>query len=163
MSYNITPQKYYSVTSTNAALQEISTTYTEISGTKCAVSHISTSPDIYYHASFFVGPESTASGGYSPAFLHIKLQKSNDDFSSNIVDVEGCQFNFSGDTSEGQDIYRTVIRPLFIVPDFGSTHLRLVARSHSTGTKAKLHYGTNFPPNDSVNYFHHVSLICAEL
>lgn len=161
MSYLVTSQKFFSAETTNASSQEISTTYTEITGSKCAVSASSTSPDLYYSCNFLIGPWTTAS---TPSFLHIKLQESNDNFVSDVSDVSGCQLNASGDTTEALDIYRLAIRPVFIVSGFTKTHLRLVARSYSTSTKARLHLTTSYPPDPpGSSYNFYCSRICVEL
>lgn len=124
-----------------AARQTISTTYTELTGSKVNINSMAKSQsDLVYQYSFYLATiyNIPSGGSYEKPFLHIKLQKSNDNFVSNIVDVTDCQFNASGDTTENNDYYYMTYQPLFIV-NTGPTYLRLVARSYSTSNRADLH------------------------
>ena len=76
---------FKSSSETSSPSQLMSTTYTEIEGSKTSIEKINISSDLYYFFSFSTMPKDL-----EKTFLHVKLQKSNDDFSSNIVDVTNC-------------------------------------------------------------------------
>ena len=84
--------------------------------------------------------------------MHIKLQKSNDNFSSNIEDVPDCNINFSSDTIQTSDHYYKVCNVMFIVENLNSAyaHLRLVTRAYSSSWNSNLHT-TNYFDGGSVN------------
>ena len=133
MTYRINKYANFNAVS-NPSLQTISTSYTEVTGSKTNVSTIGTTGNIIYRFSFLVQQT-----GSDQAFLHVKLQKSNDNFNSNIVDVPGCSLNFSGDTQQSNDTFYKICDPFFIVQNFDSQSLRLVARSYSSDHDADLH------------------------
>ena len=159
---------FHRSTVTAPAMQTISTTYTEITGTKCAVHLKQNNSILYYTTSFYFATiydwTSGGSGAYDKPFLHLKLQKSNDNFSSNIVDIDGTEHNVSGDTIENRDYYYRTCTPMFLVEDFyGSTHIRLVARAYSTANEAELHRAGQFDGNNSDEVYYNTSLLVAEI
>ena len=143
----------------NPSAQSISTSYVEITGSKLEVKSILENPTILYKASFHMRDVNET--GDNP-FVHLKLQKSNDNFSSNIVDIPGCQINISGDSTETTDIYHRAVHPMFIVENFDSNYLRLVIRSYSADTAVSLHVSTYYDAS-SQNVYYNPSLIVMEL
>tara|TARA_B100000886_G_C20218950_1_gene405632 strand:+ start:100 stop:591 length:492 start_codon:yes stop_codon:yes gene_type:complete len=163
MSYNI--KKFKLLQNTNApARQTISTSYTEINGSSCEVSY-KIKPDFVYKFNFYLSTIYTfgTNAAYDKALLHIKLQKSNDNFSSNIVDVTGCNFNASGDTQENRDYYYNTYTPTFILNNLDSSYLRLVARSYSTSNKAYLHRAAQFDGSSSNEVYFNTTLLVMEI
>jgi len=160
MTYKL--NKFFLAQNTNnPSAQSISTSYVEITGSKCEVKSILENPIILYKASFHMYDTSPTSGNNNP-FLHIKLQKSNDNFSSNIVDIPGCQVNVSSDSTESQEWYHRAVHPMFIVENFDSKYLRLVIRSYSADTSVSLHVSTYYDAAYQ-NVYYNPSLIVMEL
>jgi hypothetical protein len=145
------------------ARQTISTTYTEITGSRCKIFPVGNS-DILYKFIFYLSTiyDFNGGGAYDKPFLHVKLQKSNDNFSSNIVDVEGCNFNASGDTQENNDYHYSTYSPTFILENLDSNHLRLVARSYSTSNKAHLHRSYIYDGSNSNEVYFNTTLLVIE-
>ena len=167
MSY-INQSFFHRSSQTSPAKQTISTAYTEITGTKCEVYLRRPSSIVYYTASFYFATiydwASGGSGDYDKPFLHLKLQKSNDNFSSNIVDISGTEHNVSGDTIENRDYYYRACSPMFLVSGFhGSSHIRLVARAYSTSNEVDLHRTGQFDGNNSNEIYFNTSLLVAEI
>ena len=162
MTYDINKFKLLQTTSA-PALQTISTTYTEIEGSKCEVSY-KTNPSFIYKFNFYLSTiyEFGTNGVYDKALLHIKLQKSNDNFSSNIVDVEGCNFNASGDTQENRDYYYNTYTPTFILSNLDSNYLRLIARAYSTSNEARLHRAYQFDGSSLNEVYFNTTLLVIE-
>ena len=163
MSYNI--NKFFLVQETDQpSVQTISTTYTEITGSKCQVNTVS-SGNIFYKFNFYLSTIYTfgTNGDYDKPLLHIKLQKSNDNFSSNIVDLQGCQFNASGDTLENRDYFYSTFTPTFIIENLTNEHLRLVARSYSTSNRARLHRGYQFDGSNPSEFYFNTTLQVIEI
>lgn len=159
MTYKL--NKFFTAQNTNdPSTQNISTTYVEITGSKCEIKNTKENPTILYKSSFYFFDNTTDS---SNPFIHLKLQKSNDNFSSNIVDVTGCQINISGDSTESTDNYFKSVNPFFIVENFDSKYLRLVVRSYSTDTKVILHVSANYDGTTGANVYYNPSLIVMEL
>ena len=144
----------------NPAAQTISTTYTEITGSKCEIKSINPSPTLMYKFSFYQMYDYPT---LNVQFLHIKLQKSNDNFSSNIIDVPNCNFNISGDTQESNDFSYKTVNCFFIVENFDSKYLRLVARSYSTSYESYLHKSPEYDGVTNSNAHYNPSLIVVEL
>ena len=162
MSYKIN-KFYLSDTTNDPSIQYISTTYTELTGSKCEVKSINLNPKLVYKYMFYTMVDfSDYPNSYKP-HLNIKLQKSNDNFNLNIVDVTGQNFSISGDTYNTSDAYYKCSTCFFIIDDFDSSHLRVVARSYSTTTKAQLHASPHYDgvTNSSAKY--NPSLIVAEV
>ena len=151
----------------NPAAQTISTTYTELTGSKCEVKTIKSNSTLMYKYSFYAQGNEPLTSEEQTFWLHIKLQKSNDNFSSNIVDIPNCCINFSGDTKEiesNADYYYKTFTSFFIVENFDSKYLRLVARSYDTDHKAKLHRNYYYDSTNNVSgIYYNPSLIVAEL
>ena len=162
MTYNL--KKFFlTQTENNPSIQNISTSYVEITGSKCEVKNTFSNNKIVYKYSFYLS--SKIVGGESndlPVFVHIKLQKSNDNFSSNIVDIPGCQVNVSSDDTEDEYYYISV-SPIFIVENFDSNYLRLVIRSYSTSNEAQLHRVPYYDDAVGNNIYYNPSLIVMEI
>lgn len=165
MSYNNHLFLHRSSTSAPAR-QTISTTYTELTGSRCAVNLRGSSSTIYYKYCYYWASyvELSDTSTFEKSLLHVKLQKSNDNFSSNIVDIDGTRHNVSGDTIENNDYYFKPCTAMFIVEDFSpSTHLRLVARSYSTSQRAYLHRSFSWDGSNTDEKYFNTSLIVAEV
>ncbi len=141
--------------------QVASTSYMEITGSRAEIHKTNINSDIYYFFSFSTGP---AGVGYEKARHHIKLQRSNDNFSSNIVDVPNCNYNFSTDTGGGVDHLYKNNNVFFIVQNTQNDSLRLVIRSYASNTRSYLHYTPHY---DGVitytNKYYYPTLIVKEL
>ncbi len=153
MSYNI--QKYFYLNSTDDPDKyTVTTTYAEIAGSKGPVSCIKSNSKILYKYSFNCQQETTN----GKSFVHVKLQKSNDNFSSNALDIDGCHFNVSADTSySGVDIYNATINVMFVVDNDSSIgHLRLMIRKYSSSNTSYLHkydwYDEDYVTDGSIYY-----------
>ena len=166
MSYLNNKAFIYSTTSQPSG-QTISTTYQEITGSRCNIDFSGNTANILYKCSFYSRYIYTTSNNWSRLFLHCKLQKSNDDFSSNIVDITGSQYNFSSesDTSLSRNGKWEISSPFFIIENLDSKYLRLVIRSYSTSHKGVLHdnqyYDGSTNPAASIRF--DPSLIVMEL
>ena len=163
MTYNI--KKFFLLQNSDApAVQTISTTYTEISGSRCQVNTVA-SNNIFYKFNFYLSTIYTfgTNGDYDKPLLHIKLQKSNDDFSSNVEDIQGCQFNASGDTTEARDYFYSTFTPTFIIENLNSEYLRLVTRSYSSTNRARLHRSYQFDGSSSSEFYHNTTLQVIEI
>ena len=160
MTYNL--KKFFLAQNVNnPTAQDISTSYVEITGSKCEVKSILENPTILYKASFHMKDITPTTGNNNP-FVHIKLQKSNDNFSSNIVDIPGCQINISSDSTESQEWYHRAAHPMFIVENFDSNYLRLVIRAYSSDTSVSLHVSTYYDSGYQDVYYN-PSIIVMEL
>ena len=151
---------------TAPARQTISTTYAELTGSKCEVNLRNSSSAVYYkycyYWSTFVNLSNTSSA--EDSFLHLKLQKSNDNFSSNIVDIDGSRHNISCDTLENDDYLFKPSTMFYIDNNFsGYTHIRLVARSYSASQRVYLHRTFSWDGSNSDEKYFNTSLIVAEL
>ena len=147
----------------NPSIQYLSTSYVELTGSKCEINYTFLNNKIVYKYSFYLSTK--LDGGNSndlPLFVHLKLQKSNDNFSSNIVDIPGCQVNLSTDDSE-DEFYYISVNPLFIIENFDSKYLRLVGRSYSTLNEAQLHQVPYYDGSSQNNIYYDTSLIVMEL
>lgn len=148
MSYRNNLKFVHHETVTAPARQTISTTYTELSGSKASIPV--SGADLYYKYSFYFSTiydfDDGASGAYEKPFLHIKLQASNDDVNWN--DISGTEHNVSGDTQQDRDYYYRSQASFFILENFTSSYVRVVARSYSTSNRVDLHRARQF---DGVN------------
>ena len=157
MSYLV--KKPASFTSSdNPAAQAISTTYVEPTGSRAKIGFTNATANIYYKYSFYASQSST-----SPIYLHCKLQKSNDNFTSDVEDISGLAFNFSGDTEASSDTLYQTINAMFIVEDLNKRYLRMVVRSYSTATAASLHRSSNWDTSTTADVYYNPSLIAIEL
>tara|TARA_E500000331_G_C17260029_1_gene714839 strand:+ start:1942 stop:2430 length:489 start_codon:yes stop_codon:yes gene_type:complete len=147
----------------NPSSQILSTSYTEITGSKCEIKNCFLNNKIVYKFSFWMGTHD-AGGSTSdlPAFMHIKLQKSNDNFSSNIEDIPGCQINISSDDSENEHYY-TSVNPLFILENFNYKYLRIVGRSYSTSNEVNLHVPNYYDGSNASNIYYNPFLLVMEI
>ena len=162
MSYKVDKFFHTNLTS-NPTTQYISTTYEELSGSKCEIKSINPDPDLVYKYTFNSWPDKSASPEIYNFHINVKLQKSNDNFSSDINDITGYNFSISGDTNSSSDRYMQTVHCFFIVEDFDSSHLRVVARSYSTTTKAQLHRNNSFDGSTNLDLKTHPTLIVAEV
>jgi hypothetical protein len=163
MSYKVNKFSSFDF-SNNPSAQTISTTYTEITGSKCEIKSINSNPKILYKFSFLASTIWVNSSNYDQHFLHVKLQKSNDNFSSNIIDVPNCLFNISTDTQNLADSLWKTCSPMFVLENFDSKYLRLVTRSYSTSNRARLHTSIHYDGSSSAsNIYYNPSLIVVEL
>lgn len=158
MSYKVNKTSIFQ-TEDNPSSQSVSTSYIEPTGSRAHLNFSGNSAKIYYEYSFYAYQAST-----SPIFLHIKLQKSNDNFTSDIEDIAGCNFNFSGDTEESppDDQYQS-ITPMFVIESCDKRYLRLVVRSYSATTAATLHRSTQWDGSTSADVHYNPSLIVVEV
>ena len=145
MTYKIDDFNLLQKTS-NPSTQTLSTTYTEIDGSKGNLVFSRGTSTFLYKCSFYAETKWLSSSSYYRPFMHIKLQKSNDNFSSNIEDIPNCIVNFSGETIQSSDHYYKVCNIMFIVENLNSQykHLRLVTRSYSSSWNNNLHTTTLF-------------------
>ncbi len=141
MTYLLKNKDFLCSTTSQPSLQTISTSYQEIVGSKCNINFRNNTSNILYKCCFYSRYIYINSSNFSRMYLHVKLQKSNDNFSSNIVDLPGCQYNFSteSDTSLQRNGLWIISSPFFIVENLDSKYLRLVARAYSTSHQAVLH------------------------
>ena len=158
MSYRINKTAIFQ-TEDDPLSQSVSTTYLEPTGSRVKLRFSGSTANIYYKYSFYAYQAST-----SPFFLHCKLQKSNDNFVSDIEDVAGCHFNFSGDTEESpsDDQYQS-INAMFIISACDKRHLRLFVRSYSADTAATLHRSTQWDGSTSADVYYNPSCIAMEV
>ena len=89
----------------NPSSQTVSTSWIELTGSRCNITLKQNTINLLYKYSFYTYQIYSSHSNYDKTFIHVKLQKSNDDFFSNIVDLPGCQFNFSADTVQNNDYF----------------------------------------------------------
>ena len=145
MTYNIDHFNLFQKTD-DPSTQTVSTTYAEISGSKGGLVFTRNTSTFLYKLSFYAETNWLNAGSYYRPFMHVKLQKSNDNFSSNIEDIPNCIINFSGETIQNTDHYYKVCNVMFIIENLNSQykHLRLVTRSYSSSWNNNLHTTTAF-------------------
>ena len=161
MSYNVHGFSYVN-TESSVADQDISTSYTEVSGSRVDIDSFSTSINVIYRFHFYARLYYNGASDYTKPFLHIKLQKSTDNFVSNVNDVSGCKFNYSGDTTEANDYHYKSCNPFFVVQDLDARYLRIVARSYATGNDAILHHVNAYAGSHPVDLDYYPSLVVVE-
>lgn len=162
MSYKI--DKFFHIYPTdNPTTQYVSTSYTELTGSKCEIKSINPNPNLVYKYTFHAWPDKSASPALNNFHLNVKLQKSNDNFSSDINDISGHNFSISGDTYATSDRYFKTVHCFFVIEDFDSSYLRVVARSFSTATKAQLHRNNSFDGSTNLDLKTYPNLIVAEV
>jgi len=164
MSYLLNPEKFYLQQSNTPSRQTVSTTYIEITGSKCQVTTSST-VNVLYQFEYYISTNYTfgTGGAYDKILFHVKLQKSNDNFSSNIVDIAGTKHNVSGDTVENRDYYYTVSSPTFFTSVDSNDYLRLVIRAYSTSNEGYLHQMNQFDGSSPNQKIFDTSLLVAEI
>lgn len=161
MSYK--NEKFYLAQNTdNPSLQTISTSYQEITGSKCNIAFKKNTANVLYKFCFFSTQKYVSANNYDKTLIHVKLQKSNDNFSSNAVDIPGKQFNFSGDTQQSEDFFYMSCQSFFIIENLDSKYLRLVARAYSTSHETDLHRNEYWDGGVNEVYFN-PSLIVTEI
>lgn len=117
--------------------QIISDAYTEITGSRGEITQLDSSNKLVYRFNFSI---QLAPPDYVKWFLHIKLQKSNDSFSSNIIDVQGANYNVASDSISLTDHLYRLSAAFFVIDGVSGTHqLRLVCRAYSNSHKPQLH------------------------
>tara|TARA_Y100000589_G_C27117853_1_gene615076 strand:+ start:795 stop:1274 length:480 start_codon:yes stop_codon:yes gene_type:complete len=122
---------------TNPTKQIISDSYTEITGSRGEITQLDSSNKLVYRFNFNIQTETSTASKW---FLHIKLQKSNDNFSSNIVDIQGANYNIASDSINIIDHLYRLNTAFFVIDGLAGTHqLRLVCRSYSNSLKPQLH------------------------
>ena len=162
MTYK-TEKFFLSSSTNNPSFQTVSTSWIELTGSRCNILLKQDTINILYKYSFYTYGIFVSSSNYKKTFIHVKLQKSNDDFSSNIVDLPGCQFNFAGDTVQNNDYFYKSCSPFFIVENLDSSYLRLVARAYSTSNEVKLHRSNHWDSGDGADVYYNPTLLVAEL
>lgn len=164
MSYLLNREKFLLEQTSTPARQTVSTSYIEITGSKCQVT-LNSAATLLYQFEYHVSTNYTfgTGGAYDKILFHCKLQKSNDDFSSNIVDVSGTKHNISGDTAENIDYYYTVCSPTFFVNANPNDYLRLAIRSYSTNNEGYLHQMNQFDGSSPDQHIFNTSLLVCEL
>ena len=163
MTYNVNKICIYQNTTHTSHQQIDSTTYTEVSGSKCNLNNTEQrSMNLYYKFNFNCAYDPSTgnnSNDYHQYMLHMKLQSSNDNFSSDINDVPGCRFNISHDivgagTNTGYDYSIMTYTPFMILENFNKSYLRLVTRVVSASKyKGMLHGYITFDGGLSTYYY----------
>lgn len=157
MSYLVDKQMIVQ-TSTTPTSQAISTTYTEVTGSKVQVKIKSSTNEWLYKFSFY--SYSTDAGAL---FLHARVESSNDDFASDTQTIAGAQTNISGDTAHANDKFYQAHTVMFILPNLDREYLRLSVRSFSASTECNLHRSTQFDGSTSADVCYNPSLTIVEL
>ena len=162
MTYNINKICIHQNTVHTSHQQVNSTNYTEVIGSKCNLSNTEQrSMNIVYKYNFQAGYD--PSTGYDQYLLHMKLQSSNDNFSSDINDVPNCKFNISHDTSGAgvsspSDYSIMTYTAFMIIENFNKNYLRLVVRAYNTSSFLGMLNGyTTY--DGAVNSYYYPSLL----
>ena len=136
MSY-IRQKQVLSLKESSPSTQTITNTYTEIAGSKAELTNANSSAKFIYKFCFNISLTSSN----SKWFLHIKLQKSNDNFSSDINDIPGANYNVSSDEVSGTVDHLYRLNTAFFAIDnlVGTNQLRLVCRAYSNSLQPQLH------------------------
>tara|TARA_B000000557_G_scaffold261977_1_gene261928 strand:+ start:944 stop:1420 length:477 start_codon:yes stop_codon:yes gene_type:complete len=135
MSYIRQKQVIYSKES-NPSAQLIPDSYTEITGSRTELISLNTSMKFIYRFCFQIGLASSP----SKWFLHIKLQSSNDNFTSHIYDIPGANYNVASDSQNADDNLYRLNTAFFVINNLtGKNHVRLVCRSYSNSLKPSVH------------------------
>ena len=134
------------------------TDYRTVSGSLCSVDSKDTSPTILYKFTFYVRSVNDR------VFLNIKLQKSNDNFSSNTVDMDGYKFPYAHETTQASDYFRSTCAAFFIIENFDSKYLRLQARPYDADwNSVQLHRSADYDNSNSADVYYNPTLIVAEI
>ena len=147
----------------NPSSQTVSTSWIELTGSRCNITLKQNTINLLYKYSFYTYQIYSSHSNYDKTFIHVKLQKSNDNFSSNIVDLSGCQFNFSADTVQNNDYFYKSCSPFFIVENLDSEYLRLISRAYSTSNEVKLHRSNHWDSSGNTDVYYNPTLLVAEL
>tara|TARA_E500000331_G_scaffold30444_1_gene25618 strand:+ start:4212 stop:4691 length:480 start_codon:yes stop_codon:yes gene_type:complete len=132
------------------AKQSISDTYVEITGSRGSINTVDSNSKIVYRFGYNIQIDGTTGTKW---FLHIKLQKSTDSFSSNITDVEGANYNVSSDQTTATDHLYRYNTAFFVINGLDGDHeLRLVCRAYSSSLEPQLHQSDYFDGIAETNY-----------
>ena len=142
----------------NPSSQTIDENYIEVTGSKCEIVTTSSAPNLVYKFQFYARDTST-----KQMLMHVKLQKSNDNFSSNIIDIDECNFNISGDENTSGDRYEQTVSTFFILENFDSNYLRIMARSYSSSYESILHRSSEYDGASATTIYYNPSLIILEV
>ena len=135
MSYIRQKEVIYSKES-NPAAQLIPDSYTEITGSRTELISLNASTKFIYRFCFQIGLASSP----SKWFVHIKLQSSNDNFTSHVYDIPGANYNVASDTVSANDNLYRLNTAFFVIDNLvGTNHVRLVCRAYSNSLKPNLH------------------------
>ena len=125
----------------NPSTQLIPDSYTEIAGSKAELVNVNSSAKFIYKFCFNISLTSSV----NKWFLHIKLQKSNDNFSNDINDIPGANYNVASDTVSDVDHLYRLNTAFFVVDNLnGTNQLRLVCRAYSTSLQTSLHESLHY-------------------
>ena len=168
MTYNVTPKICIYQNTTHTSHQHIhSTIYQEVAGSKCNLNNTTQrSMNLYYKLGFTSAYDPSVSG--HQYMFNVKLQSSNDDFSSDITDVPNCKFNISHDiygagSNTGSDYSIMTYTPFMILENFNKSYLRLMIRVAATSHyKGMLHGYTAFDAS-SLNWYYPTLLQVVEI
>lgn len=137
-----------------------STSYVEVSGSKYNLNNTEQrSMNLFYKFNFQCGHNPVSPYNENQYLIHMKLQSSNDNFSSDITDIPGCKFNISHDThaagaQTGSDYAIMSYTPFMILENFNKSYLRLVARSYDASNFTGILHGyTTFDGVTSSYYY----------
>ncbi len=120
----------------NPSAQTISDSYTEITGSRAEFTSFNSSAKFIYRFCFNITIDSSG----SKWFLHVKLQKSNDNFASDINDISGANYNVASDTVTSLDHLYRLNTAFFVIDNIlGTNQVRLVCRAYSNSLKPHLH------------------------
>ena len=132
------------------SVQSIGTSYVEITGSRAELTSFNSSNKIIYRFIFNIQLTSSI----NKWFLHVKLQKSNDGFSSDINDVSGANYNVAADEISTLDHLYRLNTAFFVLDGFtGTNQYRLVCRAYSSSLQPQLHQGNHFDGAASVKTF----------
>ena len=145
-------------TTTLPSSQSITTSYVEVTGSKCQIELKNTDTDYLYKFSFYT--YSTDSVGL---LIHARVESSNDNFSSDVQTISGAQVNLGGDSLQGGDLYYQSQTVMFILPSLDREYLRLSVRSYSSDTECNLHRSTQFDGGTNEDVCYNPSLMVLEL
>jgi len=144
----------------NPTKQLIDDNYTEISGSRGEILTSNVVNKISYKFIYNIQLDYNTGNKW---FLHVKLQKSNDNFNSNINDVQGASYNISSNMVAVTDHRYSLSTAFFIIDGLDGTHqLRLVCRAYSNSNKPQLHESDYFDGVADTNVFD-TSLIIREV
>ena len=137
-----------------------STSYTEVSGSKCNLNNAEQrSMNLFYKFNFQCGQNPASPYSDDHYLIHMKLQSSNDNFSSDINDIPGFKFNIAHDSAyagstTGHDYAIMTYTAFMILENFNKKYLRLVARAYdTTNFTGMLHGYTSFDGVSSTYYY----------
>tara|TARA_Y100000592_G_scaffold38385_1_gene60796 strand:- start:18027 stop:18509 length:483 start_codon:yes stop_codon:yes gene_type:complete len=129
-----------------------------ITGSTCEINAKMSNPTIVYKFNFYL-----RDNGEKP-ILNVKLQKSNDNFSSNIEDMEGYKVSFCGDNSQANDYHRLTCPIFFVIENFNYNYLRLICRPYKNNyNDIKLHRSTDWDNSTSADIYYNPTLIVFEV